>query len=147
MKDLSLICRIIYLKGLVRVVQYSDELKEDIRAANDIVDVISQYVTLKRSGRNFFGLCPFHKEKSPSFSVSPDRQYYHCFGCHKGGDVFNFISEVEKVSFREALEILAERGRIELPKVNDEEFNKKQYIKDRMYKINSETTMFYHERL
>ena len=129
------------------MVQYSDELKEDIRAANDIVDVISQYVTLKRSGRNFFGLCPFHKEKSPSFSVSPDRQYYHCFGCHKGGDVFNFISEVEKVSFREALEILAERGRIELPKVNDEEFNKKQYIKDRMYKINSETTMFYHERL
>ena len=83
MKDLSFICRIIYLKGLVRVVQYSDELKEDIRAANDIVDVISQYVTLKRSGRNFFGLCPFHKEKSPSFSVSPDRQYYHCFGCHK----------------------------------------------------------------
>ena len=129
------------------MVQYSDELKEDIRAANDIVDVISQYVTLKRSGRNFFGLCPFHKEKSPSFSVSPDRQYYHCFGCHKGGDVFNFISEVEKVSFREALEILAERGRIELPKVNDEEFNKKQYIKDRMYKINSETTIFYHERL
>lgn len=129
------------------MVQYSDELKEDIRAANDIVDVISQYVTLKRSGRNFFGLCPFHKEKSPSFSVSPDRQYYHCFGCHKGGDVFNFISEVEKVSFREALEILAERGRIELPKVNDEEFNKKQYVKDRMYKINSETTMFYHERL
>ena len=129
------------------MVQYSDELKEDIRAANDIVDVISQYVTLKRSGRNFFGLCPFHKEKSPSFSVSPDRQYYHCFGCHKGGDVFNFISEVEKVSFREALEILAERGRIELPKVNDEEFNKKQYVKDKMYKINSETTMFYHERL
>ena len=129
------------------MVQYSDELKEDIRAANDIVDVISQYVTLKRSGRNFFGLCPFHKEKSPSFSVSPDRQYYHCFGCHKGGDVFNFISEVEKVSFREALEILAERGRIELPKVNDEEFNKKQYVKDRMYKNNSETTMFYHERL
>ena len=129
------------------MVQYSDELKEDIRSANDIVDVISQYVTLKRSGRNFFGLCPFHKEKSPSFSVSPDRQYYHCFGCHKGGDVFNFVSEIERVSFKEALEFLAERARIELPTVNNEEFNKKQYIKDRMYKINSETTMFYHERL
>ena len=129
------------------MVQYSDELKEEIRSANDIVDVISQYVTLKRSGRNFFGLCPFHKEKSPSFSVSPDRQYYHCFGCHKGGDVFNFVSEVERISFKEALEFLAERGRITLPTVNNEEFNKTQYIKDRMYKINSETTMFYHERL
>ena len=129
------------------MVQFSDELKEEIRSANDIVDVISQYVTLKRSGRNFFGLCPFHKEKSPSFSVSPDRQYYHCFGCHKGGDVFNFVSEVERISFREALEFLAERARIQLPTVNNEEFNKTQYIKDRMYKINSETTMFYHERL
>ena len=129
------------------MVQYSDELKEEIRSANDIVDVISQYVTLKRSGRNFFGLCPFHKEKSPSFSVSPDRQYYHCFGCHKGGDVFNFVSEVEKISFRESFEFLAERARIQLPTSNNEEFNKTQYIKDRMYKINSETTMFYHERL
>ena len=129
------------------MVQYSDELKEEIRSANDIVDVISQYVTLKRSGRNFFGLCPFHKEKSPSFSVSPDRQYYHCFGCHKGGDVFNFVSEVERISFKEALEFLAERAKIQLPTVNNEEFNKTQYIKDRMYKINSETTMFYHERL
>ena len=129
------------------MVQYSDELKEEIRSANDIVDVISQYVTLKRSGRNFFGLCPFHKEKSPSFSVSPDRQYYHCFGCHKGGDVFNFISEVERISFKESLEFLAERAKIALPTVNNEEFNKVQYMKDRMYKINSETTMFYHERL
>ena len=129
------------------MIQYSDELKEEIRSANDIVDVISQYVTLKRSGRNFFGLCPFHKEKSPSFSDSPDRQYYHCFGCHKGGDVFNFISEIERVSFKESLEILAEKANIALPTVDNQEFNKTQYMKDRMYKINSETTMFYHERL
>ena len=129
------------------MVQYTDDLKEEIRSANDIVDVISQYVTLKRSGRNFFGLCPFHKEKSPSFSVSADRQYFHCFGCHKGGDVFTFISEVERVSFREALEILAERARIELPTSQNAEFNKTQYLKDRMYKINAETTIFYHERL
>ena len=129
------------------MVQYTDELKEEIRSANDIVDVISQYVTLKRSGRNFFGLCPFHKEKSPSFSVSADRQYFHCFGCHKGGDVFTFISEVERVSFKEALEILAERARIELPTSQNAEFNKTQYLKDRMYKINAETTIFYHERL
>ncbi len=129
------------------MVQYTDELKEEIRSANDIVDVISQYVTLKRSGRNFFGLCPFHKEKSPSFSVSADRQYFHCFGCHKGGDVFTFVSEIERISFKEALEFLAERARIELPVDQNTEFNKTQYLKDRMYKINAETTIFYHERL
>lgn len=129
------------------MVQYTDELKEEIRSANDIVDVISQYVTLKRSGRNFFGLCPFHREKSPSFSVSPDRQYFHCFGCHKGGDVFTFISEIERISFKESLEFLAERARIELPTAENTEFNKNQYLKDRMYKINAETAIFYHERL
>ena len=129
------------------MIQYSNELKEEIRSANDIVDVISQYVTLKRSGRNFFGLCPFHKEKSPSFSVSADRQYFHCFGCHKGGDVFTFISEIERVSFKEALELLAERAGVPLPVVENAEFNKTQYLKDRMYKINAETTIFYHERL
>lgn len=129
------------------MVQYTDELKEEIRSSNDIVDVISQYVTLKRSGRNFFGLCPFHREKSPSFSVSPDRQYFHCFGCHKGGDVFTFISEIERISFKEALEFLAERARIELPVAENTEFNKNQYLKDKMYKINAETTIFFHERL
>ena len=109
------------------MVQYSNELKEEIRAANDIVDVISQYVTLKRSGRNYFGICPFHREKSPSFSVSPDRQYFHCFGCHKGGDVFTFVSEIEKLSFRETIEFLAERGHITFPADQDEGFNAKQY--------------------
>ncbi len=127
--------------------QYNDDLKQEIRNANDIVDVISQYVILKRSGKNFMGLCPFHKEKSPSFSVSPDRQYYHCFGCGKGGDVYNFIMEMERLSFREALEFLAERGHVKLPEVGDEEFNKRQYLIDRMNKINLEATMFYHERL
>ncbi len=129
------------------MVQYSNELKEEIRAANDIVDVISQYVTLKRSGRNYFGICPFHREKSPSFSVSPDRQYFHCFGCHKGGDVFTFISEIEKLSFKETIEFLAERGHVTLPIEQDEGFNEKQYLKDRMYKVNLETTLFFHERL
>ena len=129
------------------MVQYNDELKQEIRNANDIVDVVSQYVILKRSGRNYMGLCPFHKEKSPSFSVSPDRQYCHCFGCGKGGDVFNFIMEMERLSFREALEFLAERGHVKLPEVNNEEFNKKQYLIDRMNKINLETAQFFHERL
>ncbi len=129
------------------MIQYTDELKEEIRTANDIVDIISQYVTLKRKGRNFFGLCPFHKEKSPSFSVSADRQYFHCFGCNKGGDVFTFISEIEKITFKEALEFLAERAHISLPISQNSEFNKNQYLKDKMYKINAETTIFYHERL
>ena len=77
------------------MIRYSDELFDEIRNSNDIVDIISQYVVLKRSGRNFFGLCPFHKEKSPSFSVSPDEQIFHCFGCGAGGNVFHFISEIE----------------------------------------------------
>ena len=129
------------------MVQYNDDLKQEIRNANDIVDVISQYVILKRSGRNFMGLCPFHKEKSPSFSVSADKQYYHCFGCGKGGDVFAFVMEMEKLSFKESLEFLAERGHVRLPETNNEEFNKKQYLMDRMTKINLETTNFFHERL
>ncbi len=77
-------CRIVYDKKGKDMARYSEELIDEIRNANDIVDVISQYVILKRSGRNFFGLCPFHKEKSPSFSVSPDKQIFHCFGCGVG---------------------------------------------------------------
>ncbi len=129
------------------MIQYSDDIKEEVRSANDIVDVISQYVTLKRSGRNYFGLCPFHSEKSPSFSVSPDRQYFHCFGCHKGGDVFTFVSEIERISFKEALEMLAERARIELPTIENSEYNKNTALKSQMYKINIETATFFHERL
>ena len=86
------------------MVRYSDELIEEIRSNNDIVDVISQYVTLKRSGRNFFGLCPFHKEKSPSFAVSPDKQIFHCFGCNAGGNVIHFVSKIENLNFRETIE-------------------------------------------
>ena len=82
------------------MVRYSEELIEEIRSSNDIVDVISQYVILKRSGRNFFGLCPFHKEKSPSFSVSPDKQIFHCFGCGVGGNVIHFVSKIENINFR-----------------------------------------------
>lgn len=93
------------------MVRYSDELIEDIKSKNDIIDIISQYVVLKRSGRSYFGLCPFHNEKSPSFSVSPDKQIFHCFGCGVGGDVFRFVSKIENISFREAVETLADRVR------------------------------------
>ena len=129
------------------MVRYSDELIDEIRSSNDIVDTISQYVTLKRSGRNFFGLCPFHKEKSPSFSVSPDKQIFHCFGCGVGGNVIHFVSKIENLGFRETLEFLAERSGIELPTSENEQFNKKQILKDKVYKINEETAQFYHETL
>ena len=79
------------------MVRYSEELIDEIRNSNDIVDIISQYVILKRSGRNFFGLCPFHKEKTPSFSVSPDKQIFHCFGCGAGGNVIHFISKINSL--------------------------------------------------
>ena len=98
---------------------YSNELIERIKDSNNIVDVIGQYVTLKRKGTTYFGLCPFHREKTPSFAVSETKQVYHCFGCHNGGTVIQFLQNIENISFREALEILAERARIELPKVQD----------------------------
>ena len=130
------------------MVRYSEELIQEIRNNNDIVDVISQYVILKRSGRNFFGLCPFHKEKSPSFSVSPDKQIFHCFGCGVGGNVIHFVSKIENLDFRETLELLANRANIELPKLdNSYEDNKKAILKTKVYEINEITAKFYHENL
>src|SRR5579863_1237368 len=93
---------------------FSQATLEQIRAANDIVEVIGTYIPLKRAGANFVALCPFHKEKSPSFNVNPQRQIFHCFGCHKGGDVFGFVKEYESVEFPEAVRRLAERARIPL---------------------------------
>ena len=127
--------------------RYSDELIDEIRNRNDIVDVISQYVTLKRSGRNFFGLCPFHKEKTPSFSVSPDKQIFHCFGCGAGGNVIHFISKIENVDFKESLEILAEKAGITLPTLENSVDSKKQFLKEKVYEINKEAALYYHETL
>jgi len=93
---------------------FSDNSREQVRAASDIVDVIGSYVPLKKAGANFVALCPFHKEKSPSFNVNPHRQIFHCFGCHKGGDVFSFVMEYESVDFPEALRRLADRAKIPL---------------------------------
>ena len=86
---------------------YSDELIEEIRSGNDIVDVISGYVRLTKKGSTYFGLCPFHNEKTPSFSVSPNKQMYYCFGCGAGGNVITFLMEYENYTFPEALEVLA----------------------------------------
>ena len=129
------------------MVRYSEEVIEEVRNANDIVDVVSQYVTLKRSGRNFFGLCPFHKEKSPSFSVSPDKQIFHCFGCGVGGNVIHFLSKIEGINFVETLQALAERANIQLPKLDSEESNEIIELKSKIYKINEMTAKFYHENL
>lgn len=95
---------------------YSDELIEEIRSGNDIVDVISGYVRLTKKGSTYFGLCPFHNEKTPSFSVSPNKQMYYCFGCGAGGNVITFLMEYENYTFPEALEVLADRIGVQLPK-------------------------------
>ena len=129
------------------MVRYSDELIDEIKNRNDIVDVISQYVILKRSGRNFFGLCPFHKEKSPSFAVSPDKQIFHCFGCGVGGNVFHFISKIENMSFIETVQMLAEKYGVELPTLENNEDNEKMMLKSKVYEINKLTAQFYHENL
>ena len=127
--------------------RYSDELIDEIRRSNDIVDVISQYVNLKRSGRNFFGLCPFHNEKSPSFSVSPDKQIFHCFGCGVGGNVITFISKIEGIGFKESIEVLAERANIKLPSIDNSVDSKKEELKAKVYKVNNFTAEYYHKRL
>ena len=127
--------------------RYSDELVDEIRNNNNIVDVISQYVVLKKKGRNYFGLCPFHNEKSPSFSVSQEKQIFNCFGCHTGGDVIRFVSKIENISFKEAIEVLADRAGIALPKSNNERENELEYLKSRVYEINQIAAEYYHQTL
>lgn len=128
--------------------RYNDEIINEVRNSNNILDVVSQYVVLKRSGRSYSGLCPFHREKSPSFFVSPDKQIFHCFGCGEGGDVFGFIRKIENVTFKEAVEQLAERAHITLPTlINDEKEMKLQQLRDKVYKINSIASNFYQKNL
>ena len=127
--------------------RYSDEIIEEVRQTNDIVDIISQYVRLKRSGRNFFGLCPFHNEKSPSFSVSPDKQIFHCFGCGVGGNVFTFLTKIEGISFVEAVQNLAERSNIQLPTIENNGDAAKEELKAKVYKVNEFAANYYHENL
>lgn len=127
--------------------RYSDEILEEVKETNDIVEVISQYVHLKRSGRNYFGLCPFHNEKSPSFSVSPDKQIFHCFGCGVGGNVITFISKIEGIGFKESIETLAERANIKLPTIENNVDSQKEELKAKVYKVNAFTAEYYHKRL
>ena len=96
---------------------YSDDLIEEVRSRNDIVDVISDSVKLQKKGSSYFGLCPFHNEKSPSFSVSRQKQMYYCFGCGAGGNVFTFVMEYENFTFQEAVKSLADRAGVALPEI------------------------------
>ena len=132
---------------LLQMVRYSDELLDEIKSKNDIVDIVSQYVVLKRTGRNYMGLCPFHKEKSGSFCVSPDKQIFHCFGCGVGGNVFHFISKIENLNFKESVEMLANRARVELPVSGNFEDDKLAKLKSRVYEVNKCAAEFYHENL
>lgn len=127
---------------------YSDELIEEIRSGNDIVDVISSYVRLTKKGSTYFGLCPFHNEKTPSFSVSPNKQMYYCFGCGAGGNVITFLMEYENYTFPEALEVLANRIGVELPKQElSVEQRRASDKKARLLEVNKEAAKYFYTLL
>lgn len=129
------------------MIRYSEEIIEEVRQSNDIVDVLSQYMRLKRSGRNYFGLCPFHNEKSPSFSVSPDKQIFHCFGCGVGGNVFTFLMKIEGINFVEAVQMLAERAQVQLPTLENSGDSAKEELKAKVYQVNEFAAEYYHQKL
>lgn len=118
----------------------SPATREQIRAASDIVDVIGSYLPLKKAGANFVALCPFHKEKSPSFNVNPHKQIFHCFGCHKGGDVFTFVKEYENIGFMDAVRRLAERAKIPLEFENSPGEQQSRHLKDQLLDIHEQLT-------
>ncbi|HTL72613.1 MAG TPA: DNA primase, partial [bacterium] len=118
----------------------SPATREQIRAASDIVDVIGSYLPLKKNGANFTALCPFHKEKSPSFNVNPHKQIFHCFGCHKGGDVFTFVKDYENIGFMDAVRRLAERAKIPLEFENSPGEQESRHLKDQLLEIHEQLT-------
>ena len=124
---------------------YGEEIINEVRDRNDIVDVIGTYVSLKRAGSSYKGLCPFHNEKTPSFHVTPDRRMFYCFGCHMGGDVFTFLQEYENMTFSEAVQFLADRAGMTLPEKSDytPADRKKDELKEQIIKANSLAGRFY----
>jgi DNA primase len=128
---------------------YTDEIIDEIRNGTDIVDVISEHITLKKQGRNYVGLCPFHPEKTPSFSVSPEKQIFYCFGCGVGGDVFSFLMKKENISFPEALSLAAERIGLSLDKQKGAYDGYLTTLKDRKKKFgaNRQAALYYHNCL
>ena len=127
---------------------YPDEIVEEVRSRNDIVDIISGYVRLQKRGSNYFGLCPFHNEKSPSFSVSPGKQMYYCFGCGAGGNVITFLMEYENYTFAEALKVLADRAGVTLPQEdNSKEAKAREELRTTLLKINKLAANFFYWQL
>ncbi|MDO5551092.1 MAG: CHC2 zinc finger domain-containing protein, partial [Lachnospiraceae bacterium] len=128
--------------------RYPEEVIEEVRMRNDIVDIVSGYVRLQKKGSNYFGLCPFHNEKSPSFSVSPGKQMYYCFGCGAGGNVITFIMEYENYSFGEALNLLADRAGITLPKQEySREAREQEDLKKTLLEINKLAANYFYYQL
>ena len=124
---------------------FPEAFLDELIARNPIEDVVSQYVNLKRSGSNLFGLCPFHGEKTPSFSVSPDKGIYYCFGCHKGGSVINFEMEIEGLSYPDAVRALAKRAGLEVPE--DEQYQSRYRQQERLWALHKEAARFFHSQL
>ena len=124
----------------------AEAVRDRIRDATDIVDLVSEHVQLTRRGRNFLGLCPFHEEKTPSFNVNPERQFYHCFGCGAGGDVFKFIQEIDRVTFIEAVKFLAERTGIALPE-RSRPSREETEAADELYRANDLAQKYFHHLL
>ena len=128
--------------------RYPEELIEEVRLRNDIVDVVGSCVKIQKKGSSYFGLCPFHSEKSPSFSVSPHKQMYYCFGCGAGGNVISFVMNYENFSFQEAVKYLADRAGIKLPEI---EYTQEQRAKEarrvRLLEANREAAAYFYYQL
>ena len=119
-------------------------LIEDIKSSTNIVDVIGEVVSLNRAGRNYLGLCPFHKEKTPSFNVIEDRQFYHCFGCGKSGDVFKFLEEYRQISFQESVKVLADRLGIAVTIDAPRQAQQQNSPNQAFYDLHEDALKFYH---
>ena len=127
---------------------FPEELIEEIRSRNDIVDVVSSYVKLQKKGSSYFGLCPFHNEKSPSFSVSRSKQMYYCFGCGAGGNVFTFVMEYENYTFAEAVKLLADRAGVEIPEIEySQEAKEKANLKATLLEVNKLAAKYFYAQL
>ena len=128
--------------------RYPPAWMDELRARSDLVQIVSGYVTLKKSGRRYWGLCPFHGEKTASFSVDSEHQLYYCFGCKAGGDVIHFIMEMERLPFPEAVQHLADRAHLPMPEMeNDAEYERRRSMRERLLEANRQAARFYHETL
>ena len=116
---------------------------DELSARNDIVEIVSQYVQLKKSGANYFGLCPFHNEKTGSFSVSPDKQIFYCFGCHAGGDAITFVRMAENLDYVDAVEFLANRAGLQMPRGLDDRSEERGVTRKRVLEMNLEAAKFF----